>query len=152
MPTRTHSIKSIPTQPQGTAIVHNTIAEGESIADKSDIGESIAVGIERGIDQNKTIQVLEVRELAQTQHPILQKTIELKVQLHSQQKLPVVPTSAEQVQLNSMCTKQRTKTQQNAELKSTERKNQTQLLRKTTHQQLPTLTHPLMQRGKQLNR
>lgn len=47
---RTHKIKPMPTQSKVIAINDDKIAEGESIADSTDIGESIEVNIELGIN------------------------------------------------------------------------------------------------------
>lgn len=80
------------------------------------------------------------------------KTVELKVQLHFGQKLPRIPATAEQVQLGSGSPRKGGEAQQNVELESATRKDQTQLLRKTADQQLPTRIHPRVQRVEQRDR
>ena len=151
MPTGTHSIEPILAQLKARTIELYQRAEGKSRTNYSDRSESTTLNWKLGLNQDASLQVWKVREWAQTQHPILQKTIEWKVQLHSSQKLPGILAAAEKVQLSVSSSAERRETKQNSELESAKRKNQTQLLRKTAHKQLPTRTNPRVQLGEQRN-
>jgi len=76
MSAATHPIEPIVAQPKTTTVTYHPRVEGKSRTNLADRSQSTTLNLKLGLNQDTSLQVREVRDLAQTQHPVIQKTIE----------------------------------------------------------------------------